>query len=1180
MEPCAAIGLASNIISFVDFASHLISTINEIHYSASGSADGDWTLREVTTSLQRLSVSIESELPTGNPDPASQSLRDLTTECSNVAADLLGLLAGLQAKDPSSKRQSAKAALKRVWKTRERSDLEHRLTHLSQALDLRFQDAFRSEVKEHLQRLLKEGRGNKSALEKLQLHVDAISSDVVATSLDNGAIRQLRENVFLTDEIILKIRQRQCLRGLWFDSIAERYGSVEIAHEGTFEWLFTAAGESKMNLPRDEAQNTLHLQNGKLTPKMLQASSNLVSWLEDDKPFLHVFGKPGSGKSTLMKFLRNHFSTGEHLKVWAGDNELIIASFFFWKSGTRLQRSLEGLLRSLLHSILAACPELISTVLPTQWEETEDMYHYAISTAVSGAQELERSFEYLMGASGAFENHRLAFFIDGLDEFEPGQISQRYGPLLQTLLRWSSMQNGKVKICVSSREYPVLEAAFCKSTQLRLQTITANDICRVVNSFLTTNEDFLHLLADDRSIEKLQKTILSKCDGVFLWVALVLRNLADGLANGDSMADLETTVLTLPTEIEELLAGLLDSIEPQYRKYCHKILGLVSRADGLFMLRLPRLFFVEMILTGISPDDVLSVPKPCPRLPTSEEYINGQSDVPMRAKMDNPQEDYQMRTKMDNPLEDYQMQLMLLEHQNRKRLRQVRDDAVHRNENTMPKSATVDVLPSGSRSDVEQLRRETNRYCETHGDAILAAELRQLSKRIKGRFKGLLEIEFPNEEPLAAEDHIFRAGVRLLHTSVQEILNSRSSTSKYAGSVDCQEIFQCLATAYLSYIDSVNKGSMSCFRMVSGYDLGEGYHNYNFQGTIWMVELAALIRFGITNMDDDLRSEQIVYFAKEVDNRLGTKNGRIEPGSYPILHDAPRYFDLDLLMVSTLFYEYFETKYAPDSKSMHGKSVFLLISLGPMIWRHSASVWGKMDSFNRYFRTLRALFQRGLGPNLRYDGYTAGFDGQNIFSDCLSFLFLQTYSSGRNEKYIKDPSTAFGTSMQYWTELFKCCIEHGADTYYWFQFYPLSFEEAYDTVLVLNNAGSESAEASNGVHTRRLTPIALRSYQMTDSDPIADMVCSRDNFEGAKTVHRLFLIDLINDAKLRLLPATIEVLRKSKEAAQRMPEESRTVVAVEAFDNICYNGRWMLHSMRLTCTKGNCCDKHGFGSIS
>jgi hypothetical protein len=97
-----------------------------------------------------------------------------------------------------------------------------------------------------------------------------------------------------------------------------------------------------------------------------QVRQSFLTWLRSGDGIYHISGKAGSGKFTLVKFLCQNPRLIRELEQWAGNKKLVFASFFFWASGDKLQRSLEGLYRSLLFEILNQCPELIDKVLPDQ----------------------------------------------------------------------------------------------------------------------------------------------------------------------------------------------------------------------------------------------------------------------------------------------------------------------------------------------------------------------------------------------------------------------------------------------------------------------------------------------------------------------------------------------------------------------------------------------------------------------------------------------------------------------------------------------------------------------------------------------------------------------------------------------------------------------------------------------
>lgn len=70
-----------------------------------------------------------------------------------------------------------------------------------------------------------------------------------------------------------------------------------------------------------------------------------------------------------MKIIFNDQRTTTLLRTWSssGSLPLVTAAFFFWRSGTRLEKSEEGFLRSLLFSVFTQKPEFTPRVLPKEW---------------------------------------------------------------------------------------------------------------------------------------------------------------------------------------------------------------------------------------------------------------------------------------------------------------------------------------------------------------------------------------------------------------------------------------------------------------------------------------------------------------------------------------------------------------------------------------------------------------------------------------------------------------------------------------------------------------------------------------------------------------------------------------------------------------------------------------------
>lgn len=98
---------------------------------------------------------------------------------------------------------------------------------------------------------------------------------------------------------------QRLIESLHHRKFRSRHDSISPAHAETFGWILddTEGGEEKSN--------------------------RFVEWLRSRNETFWVRGKPGAGKSTLMKFLCRHNSAREHLRAWSGSTRLITASYCF-----------------------------------------------------------------------------------------------------------------------------------------------------------------------------------------------------------------------------------------------------------------------------------------------------------------------------------------------------------------------------------------------------------------------------------------------------------------------------------------------------------------------------------------------------------------------------------------------------------------------------------------------------------------------------------------------------------------------------------------------------------------------------------------------------------------------------------------------------------------------------------
>jgi len=335
--------------------------------------------------------------------------------------------------------------------------------------------------------------------------------------------------------------------GLRFQTMTDRHDGIVEAHERTFEWIFDMSSKETR-------------------------WSNFIDWLRDEDGVYWVNGKAGSGKSTLMRYIYDNPKTKEVLRAWAAEVPLSIAGLFFWNSGTVEQRSYIGLLRSLIYEVLHQQRDLISVVFPGRWatEYSQFFSPTLLDREPWTLPDLVQSFKMLMRQQ--VTPLELCLFIDGLDEYD-GEYE-----MIAELMK-SAANSNSVKVCASSRPLLVFEDAFRTSPTLRLQDLTFDDISNYVRDRLDNDARFRRLAQEDpQTVFKLVEEIVTKADGGFLWVRLVVKSLLDGLSNRDSISDLQRRLRLLPPDLEGLYTHMLDLIDGFYVVKASEMFQIVRAA--------------------------------------------------------------------------------------------------------------------------------------------------------------------------------------------------------------------------------------------------------------------------------------------------------------------------------------------------------------------------------------------------------------------------------------------------------------------------------------------------------------------------------------------------------------------------------------------------------------------------
>jgi hypothetical protein len=343
------------------------------------------------------------------------------------------------------------------------------------------------------------------------------------------------------------------------------------------------------------------------------AAARFLHWLREENGVFHISGKPGSGKSTLMKLLLRDERTKQELKEWAGGSQLVFAHFFFWLSGERLQHSLEGLYRSILFEILIQCPELIPNIFPRAYRSfSKANADESIDELFFRPGDIQKAFTDLMTRSPQ-PGYRFCLFIDGLDEYGGESVSELdHQRLADALVTWAAHRD--VKILASSRPHRQFEDTFSDERRICLHELTRSDIVLAGRQMFEKDKSFARPEVQ-ACYASLVNKVAYRAEGVFLWASLAIRSLLNAVGRYDPIDSLEEHLNGIPRNVDKLYEKMFLSIDPVDRARAFKLLLLVAEVP-VDIMRLNALS-----ITWLQDLEDVNFPMKCEFKPYTEEQI-------------------------------------------------------------------------------------------------------------------------------------------------------------------------------------------------------------------------------------------------------------------------------------------------------------------------------------------------------------------------------------------------------------------------------------------------------------------------------------------------------------------------------------------------------------------------------
>ncbi|KAH8816957.1 hypothetical protein F5884DRAFT_853390 [Xylogone sp. PMI_703] len=326
-----------------------------------------------------------------------------------------------------------------------------------------------------------------------------------------------------------------CVLSLKSATIKLRLESVSESHAKTFHWLFDSKIVSFSEWLQGSRNNT-----------------DSIYWIQ---------GKPGSGKSTLMKFAMKHPNTLQ-LLTKSEDTPYLIAGFFFHDRGAEIQKSIPGMLQGILYSILIQTITLRQFVQPIYAElcaaQKTKIPHWSLES-------LRKAFEAIVQQRQIVT--RLCLFLDALDEHH-GDNDHLVG-LMRQLVSDADGKFVKIKLCLASRPWDTFVAHFENCPGFKIHLFMFQDIKNYTSSKLhdSAPKDINTGSIDpsrQTHLDRLALSISEKAQGVFVWVRIVVQEITRGVGDRTPYFVLEKALDGMPEELEDLYEHTLSRIESHH----------------------------------------------------------------------------------------------------------------------------------------------------------------------------------------------------------------------------------------------------------------------------------------------------------------------------------------------------------------------------------------------------------------------------------------------------------------------------------------------------------------------------------------------------------------------------------------------------------------------------------------
>ena len=267
---------------------------------------------------------------------------------------------------------------------------------------------------------------------------------------------------------------------------------------------------------------------------------------------LWICGKPGSGKSTLSKYICKRL-TDEVLE----SPGTITVSFFFGRTSD-IDKASTRFLRSLLYQMFSQCSTDMGDLLslaPNQRSRSVASSRYRKLSSPWTSENLFGIFEESLVRISKYQ--KVFFIVDALDECSE---AERANVMSISSLIQSGRLETPVKLCLTGRNSP--EWKLRLTDRPNIWKITLEDENSVdIKRFTELRITDLIQDSEDECKGRIVKALSTKASGVFLWAFLAMKELERGLQSRvNDPEKLELSIPIFPDELDGIYSTILDRI--------------------------------------------------------------------------------------------------------------------------------------------------------------------------------------------------------------------------------------------------------------------------------------------------------------------------------------------------------------------------------------------------------------------------------------------------------------------------------------------------------------------------------------------------------------------------------------------------------------------------------------------